>query len=663
MGILSLCFLVFSINGLVDAQITTEPSEVAAINKLIDYWDLSSKLNLTTDPCTQGASWAAEAANPRIACECPANICHITHLKIYALDISGELPPELFQLTELMDLNLGQNILSGSIPPGIGNLSLGINNFSGLVPVELGNLTKLKSLSFSSNNFNGPLPVGLGNLTSLEQLYIDSSGVSGPFPQELSSLKSLQTVWASDNGFTGKLPEFFGTFTISQHCMHDYRRLEGTALEGPIPSSYAALTKLEDLRIGDLGGEDSTLDFLVNLTSLSILYDFLSSRLSLFLEKLPVAGEIPSEIATFPNLQTLDLSFNKLTGAIPNSFQDSQSLHFLYLGSNNLNGQIPSNIITPQLRALDVSFNSITGNLPANFAKIRRTVNVVGTLVNGDGLLDEKASEISDCLLSGNKCTEKVPIDSFAVKCGGAQQASSYGVRFDDDSETLGASSVYTASNNKWAVSNTGSFISNPNGPQYTAQTASQITGTLDSELYKTARISPNSLRYYGLGLRNARYNVELHFSEIQMDDSESWRGLGRRLFDVYIQGERVLQDFNVKEEAHGSKRALVRSFEANVTNTIIDIHLMWAGKGTCCIPVQSTFGPLVSAIHVSRASLGTSSSNDDKKKVGKIVGITLGGVAGIFIIASVFYLWWVKKTPEHVPIHTDSPKKSLTSV
>ncbi|KAL8245078.1 hypothetical protein R6Q59_011336 [Mikania micrantha] len=54
----------------------------------------------------------------------------------------------------------------------------------------------------------------------------------------------------------------------------------------------------------------------------------------------------------FPNLQSLDLSFNKLTRSIPNSFQDSQSLHFLYLGSNMLTGEIPSNIITPQLRAL-----------------------------------------------------------------------------------------------------------------------------------------------------------------------------------------------------------------------------------------------------------------------------------------------------------------------
>ena len=68
-----------------------------------------------------------------------------------------------------------------------------------------------------------------------------------------------------------------------------------------------------------------------------------------------------------------------------------------------------------------------------------------------------------------------------------------------------------------------------------------------------------------------------------------------------FEKGERVIQDFNIMNEAHGPKRALVKLFETNVTNTIIDIHLMWAGKGTCCIPVQSTFGPLVSAIHVSQ--------------------------------------------------------------
>lgn len=86
-------------------------------------------------------------------------------------------------------------------------------------------------------------------------------------------------------------------------------------------------------------------------------------------------------------------------------------------------------------------------------------------------------------------------------------------------------------------MSSTGNFVFNSNGPLYIASTDSQITETLESELYKTARLSPSSLRYFGLDLMNGKYIVELHFAEIAMeDDTSSWKGLGRRIFDVYIQ-------------------------------------------------------------------------------------------------------------------------------
>ncbi|CAL5435210.1 unnamed protein product [Camellia sinensis] len=637
MGLLGLSLMLLSMLQIVASQQVTDPNEVEALNKIISHWNLGTKLNISgVDPCTQNATWAPDSANPQIACHCAGTTCHVTRLKIYALDISGEIPNELFMLKELQNLNLAQNVLSGPIPPEIGQLTnmqyltVGINNLSGPVPPELGNLTKLLSLGISSNNFQGPLPAELGNLTSLQQLYIDSSGVSGPIPQQLSSLKSLMKLWASDNLFTGKIPEFLGTFTDFIDL-----RLEGTMLEGPIPTSLGALTKLDDLRIGDLSMEDSSLDFVENMTSLSILS----------LRNCRVAGLIPEKLSTFSNLKTLDLSFNKLT---------------VYLGSNNLSGEVPPNIISQNLLALDVSFNSLSGNLPLNSAKVGLSMNVVGTSVNANSLLDGKASGMLQCLVGGTKCSNKVPATSFSIKCGGTVQTSASGIKFDDDTETLGAASIYSSSDHQWAVSNTGSYISNPNGPQYTTQTDSQIMETLESELYKSARISPSSLRYYGLGLMNGKYNVELHFAEIQMDDnsSHSWKGLGRRLFDVYIQGERVLQDFNIKNEAGGSKRALVRTFEANVTNTVMDIHFFWAGRGTCCIPYQSTYGPLVSAIHVSQASNGISSSKRDKKRVGRIVGVAVGCAAGLVIISSVFYLWWTKEKPTHMRVHTDAPRK-----
>ncbi|XP_074325475.1 uncharacterized protein LOC141663589 isoform X1 [Apium graveolens] len=653
MGILRFSVFVLCILKVVVAQPATDPNEVVALKKLVDYWNLSEKLNLTIDPCIKDAIWASENANPRIACECSSTACHINHLKVYALDISGNIPRELFELKELVDLNLGQNILSGPIPVEIGQLSkmqflsLGINNLSGPVPAELGSLTKLVSLSISSNNFNGNIPTELEKLTSLVQLYIDSSGLSGPIPEEFSNLKLLQTLWASDNRFTGKLPEFLGTLTNLKTL-----RLQGTNLEGPIPLSYGALTKLDDLRIGDLIKGESSLDFLENLTSLSIL----------LLRNCHLVGELPKQLGSFSNLKILDLSFNKLTGQVPNSFQDFASLQYLFIGNNNLNGELPESIVSPNLVALDVSFNSISGSLPLNFAKVGLTMNVVGTSINSDTLYDEKASTLLQCL-DNTKCSNVAPSTSFSINCGGMKQVSTSGIRFDDDSETLGAASYYAGSNNNWAVSSTGIFISNPNGPQAVAQTDSQISGTLDSELYKTARTSSSSLRYYGVGLKNGRYAVELHFAEIQMEDTRSWKGLGKRLFDIYIQGERVVQDFNIQNEAGASKKALIKKYEGNVTNNIVDIHFFWAGRGTCCIPSQSTYGPLVSAIHVSQVGDKVTSSKSDKKRVGKVVGIAFGCAAGLVIISSVFYLWWMKNaTHQRMRIHTGSPTKALTS-
>ncbi|KAJ6295453.1 hypothetical protein OIU78_023466 [Salix suchowensis] len=289
----------------VSAQKTSDPNEglhrfnisvpawtVDALNKLIDYWDLRDKLNITNDPCIQNAEWANEQANPRVACDCSSSTCHITHLKVYGLDISGEIPSELFVLKELVKLDFGQNILNGTIP------------------AEIEQLSHLQNLSCM--------------LIAVESV--------DRFRENLQNLKSLQTLWASDNLFTGKLPDFFGALTELRNL-----RLQGTLLEGPIPSSFSALKKLEDLRIGDLKGEDSVLEFLLNQKSLTILV----------LRNCLLSGQIPDRLGNFSRLRELDLSFNKLTGQIPDSFQDLALLQYLYLGNNSLNGQLPANIIGP----------------------------------------------------------------------------------------------------------------------------------------------------------------------------------------------------------------------------------------------------------------------------------------------------------------------------
>ena len=64
-------------------------------------------------------------------------------------------------------------------------------------------------------------------------------------------------------------------------------------------------------------------------------------------------------------------------------------------------------------------------------------------------------------------------------------------------------------------------------------------------------------------------------------------------------QGTRRLRDFDISKEAGGVERAITRNFTATVTENHLEIHLFWAGKGTCCTPEQGYYGPLISAINV----------------------------------------------------------------
>ena len=61
-----------------------------------------------------------------------------------------------------------------------------------------------------------------------------------------------------------------------------------------------------------------------------------------------------------------------------------------------------------------------------------------------------------------------------------------------------------------------------------------------------------------------------------------------------------MTKDFDISKEAGGVNRAIVRKFNVNVSKNYLEIHLFWAGKGTCCIPTYGDYGPLIAAIHAT---------------------------------------------------------------
>ncbi|KAH6786178.1 Leucine-rich repeat transmembrane protein kinase [Perilla frutescens var. hirtella] len=626
-------WLVFAFAQSRTIDATTDPSEARALNRIFERWEISAtnQWNISGELCsgiaTDATDIETENINPGIKCDCSydnKSRCHIITLRVYALNVVGPLPDELWNLTYLTNLNLAQNYLMGPFPADIGKLrrlqylTVGINALSGKVPKELGQLTDLRSLAFGINNFSGPLPSELGNLSRLEQIYFDSAGVSGPIPPTFANLRSMQSLWAADNELTGQIPDFIGNWSNILQL-----RFRGNSFQGQIPLSFSNLTSLNDLRITDLSNGSSSLDFLRHMKSLS----------TLILRNNKISGPIPSYFGEFQSLELLDLSFNNLTGTVPDSLFNHISLNYLFLGNNKLTGGLPAQK-SPSLQNIDLSYNELSGSFPSWLSTQNLQVNLVSNSFTIEGSSSSALPSGLDCLQRNFPCKREPAIySSFAVKCGGPEIRSSDLV-YEMDNKPLGPATYYVSNTRRWAVSNAGVPVDDF-GPQ--------PTNTLDSGLFQTARISAGSLRYYGFGLQNGKYNVTLQFAEIAMrGGTNTWQSLGRRVFDIYIQGNLELKDFDILREAGGvALTAVVRQFNVTVLENYLEVHLFWAGKGTCCVPRIATYGPSISAISATPNFVPAVFNNPPGRKKDRIslfVGIIIPVTAAISLSLFAFY-------------------------
>ncbi|XP_024180394.1 probable LRR receptor-like serine/threonine-protein kinase At1g56130 isoform X3 [Rosa chinensis] len=609
---LSVLVLFLCISGRAQAQVsapapqpqvtnaTTDPSQARALNSVFEKWKIRAnpeQWNTTGDPCTGAAINATKFDdtdyNPLIICDCSyqsSTICHITQLKVYDLKVVGVIPDELWSLTSLTNLNLALNYLTGPLSAAIANLTglqyftVGINDLSGELPKELGQLTELRSLAFGGNNFSGSLPSELGNLFNLQQLYIDSSGVSGEIPPTFANLQNLEFFWARNVELSGRIPDFIGNWSKLTSL-----RFQGNSFEGPIPFAFSNLTSMQELRISDLSNANgsSSLAFIENMKALNILE----------LRNNNISDSIPSDFGVYQSLSQLDLSYNYLDGSIPSWFKEEKLQ--LNLVVNNFS------IESLQSSGLPSGLACLQRNFPCN---------------RGPGIYY-----------------------NFGINCGGPEiTSSSDGIVYEKENEPLGPASYFVTGTSRWGVSNVGSFTGSTN-PQYTSFSSSQFTNTFDSVLFQTARLSASSIRYFGLGLQNGNYTVNLKFAEHVILAATTGKFLGRRLFDIYIQGILVSKDFDIlKEAGMSSFRAVQKPYTAHVSENYLEIHLFWAGKGTCCVPARGTYGPAIAAISATPDFIPTVSNNpptSKKNRTGLIVGIVVGSGVLLVLLFVAFYL------------------------
>ncbi|KAI5311750.1 hypothetical protein L3X38_040923 [Prunus dulcis] len=194
---------------------TTDPSEgtshlsvTAALISIFKQWDMQALLISGGEQrigfAINGSEFEKPENNPAITCDCTYHkntTCHITKLRVHALNKRGVFPKEFEALRYLAALKLDLNYFTGPLPAFIGNmsaltvLSIAHNSFSRPIPKELGNLKELTMLSFGSNNFSETLPPELGNFVNLGLFNMDSCGLGGEIPSTFAKLINMKILF------------------------------------------------------------------------------------------------------------------------------------------------------------------------------------------------------------------------------------------------------------------------------------------------------------------------------------------------------------------------------------------------------------------------------------------------------------------------------------
>ncbi|XWS19721.1 hypothetical protein CRYUN_Cryun31cG0040400 [Craigia yunnanensis] len=223
--------------------------------------------------------------------------------------ITGSIPREIGDLSNITILNLSHNELSGSIPATIGRLRniqglyLDGNHLQGSIPPSVCDLERLNTLSLGGNILHGPIPTCLANLTSLRYLYLDSNKLNSIIPLTLWSLNDILVVDLSSNFLNGSLPLGIENLKVLIHLNLSRNLFSGEIL--------ISIGRLQDL-------------------------------LSLDLSNNRFDGQISELFGNLISLESLDLSNNNLSGVIPKSLERLSFLNHFNVSVNRLEGEIPT---------------------------------------------------------------------------------------------------------------------------------------------------------------------------------------------------------------------------------------------------------------------------------------------------------------------------------
>ncbi|KAM4090655.1 hypothetical protein ACJW30_09G078200 [Castanea mollissima] len=253
----------------------------------------------------------------------------------------GQIPESICNATSLRFLDLSNNSVNGTIPQCFSSVSnhlrvlnLRRNKLTGKIPDTFSSFCSLQTLNINKNLLEGVLPKSLANCTNLEVLDIGNNQIHDAFPCYLKGMSNLHVLVLQSNKFYGSIGcggsnvtwPMLQIIDLSSNNFSGKLSIKALANSRAMVADSGILMRLADgLRV-----------------PVSILKNVTITLHILNLSHNSFTSQIPQSRGKLSQLESLDLSSNKLPGEIPMQLADSLTfLSVLNLSFNQLIGPIP----------------------------------------------------------------------------------------------------------------------------------------------------------------------------------------------------------------------------------------------------------------------------------------------------------------------------------
>lgn len=285
----------------------------------------------------------------------------IGYFAVFTNRISGTVPSEYQNWSSLVVFSISNNQMSGTIPEivftGWGrnllDLSLANNSFYGnpFSTTLCAYAVALNNIRLEYNRFSGTIPSScMSRFSALEQLYMSTNSFSGTIPSAIGSLSLLRAFDVSMNQFEGTLPAELSKLTALTSFSAQANNFSGT-----LPPQYASWLKISSFLVNSNKHLSGSLPEAYAAWGDSINVIRVSTN--------TFTGPLPDSWGrAFTSLTTLVFSGNRISGTIPASWSGMTKLTILGLDSNELVGTLPSSWKTlSSLQGLSINNNALLG--------------------------------------------------------------------------------------------------------------------------------------------------------------------------------------------------------------------------------------------------------------------------------------------------------------